>query len=368
MKEKNTSLPRSVIAAILFVISALLQLKPLFYSFRYANSYAGGFLTLFSYLVTFVGIALIAYALFTARRDRLLVIGFALPAAAKFLGGLSFFSLLSFLAWAGAALIAAAFFTERLPQLRESGKKFCFLPAVLLALLGIFHLLRGIFGYYFNTTCLPLLFQAGGTFFALLWVTQPETTLQDSVKADSSGFGSPAQSAARRETPAVPADRIYCSLVKHILLLLFTFGIWYLIWIYRMTGYLNCVGDEEPRTPTSQLLLCMFVPFYSIYWVYKSAQRIDKLAASRSIPSDFSTLCLILAIFVAVIPPILMQEKINTIVTAADSPARPQLTYAKPAKPDLGTAEELKTYKELFDSGVITQDEFDAKKKQLLGV
>ena len=29
-------------------------------------------------------------------------------------------------------------------------------------------------------------------------------------------------------------------------------------------------------------------------------------------------------------------------------------------------AEELKTYKELMDSGVITQEEFDAKKKELL--
>lgn len=32
------------------------------------------------------------------------------------------------------------------------------------------------------------------------------------------------------------------------------------------------------------------------------------------------------------------------------------------------TVEELKKYKELFDSGVITQEEFDAKKKQLLGL
>ena len=32
------------------------------------------------------------------------------------------------------------------------------------------------------------------------------------------------------------------------------------------------------------------------------------------------------------------------------------------------TADELKKYKELLDSGVITQEEFDAKKKQLLGL
>lgn len=34
----------------------------------------------------------------------------------------------------------------------------------------------------------------------------------------------------------------------------------------------------------------------------------------------------------------------------------------------LGAAEELKNYKELLDNGVITQEEFDAKKTQLLGL
>ena len=34
----------------------------------------------------------------------------------------------------------------------------------------------------------------------------------------------------------------------------------------------------------------------------------------------------------------------------------------------LSPAEELKKYKELLDMGIITQDEFDAKKKQLLGL
>ena len=31
-------------------------------------------------------------------------------------------------------------------------------------------------------------------------------------------------------------------------------------------------------------------------------------------------------------------------------------------------AEEIKKYKELLDSGIISQEEFDAKKKQLLGL
>ena len=34
----------------------------------------------------------------------------------------------------------------------------------------------------------------------------------------------------------------------------------------------------------------------------------------------------------------------------------------------LSNADELKKFKDLLDSGVITQEEFDAKKKQLLGL
>lgn len=43
--------------------------------------------------------------------------------------------------------------------------------------------------------------------------------------------------------------------------------------------------------------------------------------------------------------------------------------YAAPVvRTQTGTADELKKYKDLLDKGVITQEEFDAKKKQLLGL
>lgn len=105
-------------------------------------------------------------------------------------------------------------------------------------------------------------------------------------------------------------------LTAHVLLLLLVGGIWRCVWIYRTTRYLNCLHDEEYRNPGAKLLLCMFVPFYSIYWVYKSAKRIDKLAAGVGVTSDLSVICLILEIFVPIVPPILMQDKINKILEA----------------------------------------------------
>ena len=160
----------------------------------------------------------------------------------------------------------------------------------------------------------------------------------------------------------------YCDLLTHILLLLFTFGIWQYIWIYKTTSYLNKTPNEEHRNPTTKLLLCMFVPFYYIYWTYKSAQRIDSLAISKGQQSDISTLCLILSIFVGIVPPILMQDKINNIArqkTTANVKTTPtQDTNTTP----VGVADEIKKYKELLDTGVITEEEFEAKKKQLLGL
>ena len=113
---------------------------------------------------------------------------------------------------------------------------------------------------------------------------------------------------------------------------------------------------------------CLFVPFYIIYWTYKTAQRVDKMAAAKGISSDMATLCLILAIFVPIIPPILLQDKMNNIATANDTQYVSTPKGEKVNGATLGTAEELKNFKELLDSGVITQEEFDEKKKQLLGL
>lgn len=195
------------------------------------------------------------------------------------------------------------------------------------------------------------------------------------------------------ESNAVPANSIsnvesayvetnqkadgYCDLLTHILLLLFTFGIWQYIWIYKTTSYLNNTPNEEHRNPTTKLLLCMFIPFYYIYWIYKSAQRIDKLAISKGQQSDISTLCLIWSIVIGIVPPIIMQDKINNIVKPktivnttvnADTTPTPNVdtTSVKTNSTTIGVADELKKYKDLLDAGVITQEEFDAKKKQLL--
>lgn len=160
----------------------------------------------------------------------------------------------------------------------------------------------------------------------------------------------------------------YKSLVPHVLLLLFTCGIYYLVWIYRTTDSLNACKNEEYRTPLNKLLLCMFVPFYSIYWTYKSAHRIDMLGYEKGIQGETATLNLILSLFVPILPPILMQSKLNSVIMAdSASPAvATAMQYA--AKPVDNGYNDLEKLKELYDKGIITEEEFTEKKKQVLGI
>lgn len=204
----------------------------------------------------------------------------------------------------------------------------------------------------------------------------------------------------------------YISMMTHILLLFVSCGIWLYVWIYKTAAYVAKESRQEQSSPGVQLLLCMFIPFYMIYWIYKRSQDIDYISKERGVPSDISTICLITAIFVPVVPPILMQDKINAIAKASckelrtdagtddammgnpdnnntvslakNKAAESKIQYEKDpyydfvvVQPNMSsgtvqdesnTVEELKKYKEIYDMGIITEEEFEKKKKYLLNL
>ena len=169
---------------------------------------------------------------------------------------------------------------------------------------------------------------------------------------------------------AAPTEDGYIDMVLHVLLMLFIGGIWQYIWIYKTTKALNRAPGFEDRNPTTKLLLCMFIPFYYLYWVYQSAQRIDALAKSKNLSGDSATLSLILAIFLGIVAPIFMQYKLNEICKAPAAAPAPTVAPA-PAPvpvPTDDTADQIKKYKDLLDCGAITEEKKKKKKKQLLGL
>ena len=105
---------------------------------------------------------------------------------------------------------------------------------------------------------------------------------------------------------------MYVGMVKHVLLSIFTFGIYNCIWTYKITENLNA-GNNEKQNGTNKLLLCIFVPFYRLYWYYNQSRRLEnlmKMTEERS--SDFAVVTLILAVFVPIVAAsAFLQVKVN---------------------------------------------------------
>lgn len=315
--------------------------------------------------LTLLGYILVIVPLFCGKRSVVTAIGFALMTAASFVTALRYIAygmdiahilqqVMPLLCTASAAIFALALTTNALGEVKTFAKKAFFLPSIL-SLLNWLQLLFGAvltlitgFGFWaaglrsLIVAFLGSILLAVALFFSMAYLAgedgaEPQPTVRENDGTDYS-----------------------CGLIKHILLLLFTFGIWQCIWIYRTTRFTNQLETEEELSPGIQLLLYLFVPFYSLYWTYKCSKRIDAISHANGLGSDLAVLCLILAIFISIVPPILMQDQINTIVGIQRGTTRVKSTSS--------VEQELRKYKDLLDKGLITPEEYEAKRRQLLGL
>ena len=297
MKKQN---PTALVAGGLM---ALLALRMFVYFVRLLS-----FKFIFANLIGCAVLAFLAVMLLMKRRDKMLLIALSAVALDQLIWG----NVVSFVAAAFMLLVALVATTEYLPQAKELVKKIWFVPAILI-FAGSF---IGLYRLYFMVIVWALV-SAAAYLLCTYWLVYPESDIAELF----SSAKSTASSMAANEASTVAEAEVdgYCGLFKQVLLMMVTFGIWYLIWIYRMTRYLNRVSGMERRTPVNQLLLCMFVPFYMIYWIYKSSQLIDKLGAKTGVRSNLAAPCLILSLVAGIVPHILMQGKINEIIVKENS-------------------------------------------------
>lgn len=316
-------------------------------------------------------------------------------------------SLLFLVAGAGMIAMAVIIFTPKFPQYRDTVKKLWYLPGtlmgvglvisviILVAYSGTSSYWNGYYGYvggYYGF--LNIATAVAFIFTGMVMVNYPMY-----AKCNYSGGMNMKEEFKENYSTednysvgvATVKPEGYCDIALHVVLLLFTFGIWFYIWLYRTTRFLNRVQGHEFRNPTNQLLLSLFVPFYFIYWIYKSAQRIDTYARQNGVQSDITTISLVFAIFLFIISPVIMQDKINTVLKkkhgiveeSLGGGAEPAVHYEEPVsegyveknvktseKPSGARtiADEIRVYKDLLDQGLITEEEFAAKKNQLLGI
>ena len=106
----------------------------------------------------------------------------------------------------------------------------------------------------------------------------------------------------------------YINIAKHIFLSLITFGIWQLVWTYHVTKNLNEVPGVEARRPAAELLLCMFLPFFYPYWLYKTAESVEVYGMEKGKEFKIDILCIAFAFVCPLFATVLIQNKFNVIV------------------------------------------------------
>lgn len=111
-----------------------------------------------------------------------------------------------------------------------------------------------------------------------------------------------------------PAE--YKNIVVFVLLIFVTFGIYWIYQWYRMTKITNEDEKMVRRGPGAQCALCIFIPFYHLYWSYQTGKRIENLLMSKTEKQEsIAVPALLFAIFgLGFVGVALMQNGINKYV------------------------------------------------------
>lgn len=211
------------------------------------------------------------------------------------------------------------------------------------------------------------------------------------------------------------------NIVANVILSIITLGIFYIIWWYRVCKKIRIL-EKRDTSCGGELICILLVPFYSLYWYYTRAKRMSASAeANYNVHIDSNEVVyLVLALFgLGIVSMILMQSELNGFVEKynANSSAKswsynryensqngsgqnynnepkPEVIPENPVdegadaaentQPDMkpqepakegpvshnNNAEEIietiKKLSELKDAGILSEEEFSAKKSELL--
>ena len=357
----------SIAGAVCFIIMALLLLLSIIYEIPYFDLYS------VSRLVSFVGSIITAIGLIRGRKNILFIIGTALLSVTSIynvIEDLNYYLIytddfnkhilynvcgcLTDLTVILIFIITLFTYFSIFLNKNEVLKKLWFIPTIFFAIYSVVKITAYIHADLFSYNPLYTILCSGVlhnilAIFAYwglgIWITSDlyETYSPNTMNNNNEYIDNFANA--------------HFNLAGHIILL-FLFGIWQYIWVYRTTKHLNADKSEEFRSPTRKLLMYIFIPFYSIYWVYMSCQRIDNLSKQRGLSSTISTLCVIFSIFMPFVSWIVMQSRINKICKIQPINIKSDNV--------ISDFDKLREYKALLDDGVITQEDFEKKKNEII--
>ena len=193
--------------------------------------------------------------------------------------------------------------------------------------------------------------------------------------AESSAHQPPRTTSNHNLAPELLEDK---SIALCIVLTFVTSGIYGIFWIYSIMRKIKLLNNEEPDV-VGELLLYIFVPFYSLYWIFSRSQKLH-IGADKNgmrIP-DNSVMYLVIALFgLMVVSLALIQDSLNNIARYLASPNQsntpssgyntaPQYAAAAPSHSGEDAIAQLEKLNTLKQQGILSEEEFEAKKKDLL--
>ena len=194
---------------------------------------------------------------------------------------------------------------------------------------------------------------------------------------------------SRKDAPAELLERR--SIATAIILSLVTCGIYGIVWNYSMMKKIRLLNGDNSSV-AGELLCFIFVPFYAFYWYYTRAERLAEGSAAYGlhIPNN-GILYLLLSIFgLPIVSTCLMQNDLNTVadILNGGSPSPNAGTQATAefhsafsdvtgagrttaSRADNGSQtsaamEQLEKLAGLHKQGILTDEEFEAKKAEIL--
>lgn len=119
----------------------------------------------------------------------------------------------------------------------------------------------------------------------------------------------------------------YIGIPSHILLCIFTMGIWNVIWTYRTTKAINKISNDGKTYDPIAVLLLHFIPFYSLYWTYTQTRRLENELKHGEEKGNMGALSVIIRIIDGFAGTVYMQYKINEYCIVSNKKLKKKRKY-----------------------------------------
>ena len=139
--------------------------------------------------------------------------------------------------------------------------------------------------------------------------------------AAPAGYGAPTPGYDAYPVATVPQPGYYQngpsgktrSPIGVFLLSIITFGIYGLVWYYKVNVELKNFNPAIQVNPVNMILLCVFVPYFMLFSVYYTGKRIQQAQASAGLPSATSPAVGVLLAIVIGGHSFYYQDALNTV-------------------------------------------------------